>query len=204
MMKRALVVVAAIFLTSLVSGAPSALAGGGGCHSPATEAKGNAVEIKDACFTPTNLHVQAGDQVTWVNRDSSGHVVAGTGGTWGRFEELGRGERLTFRFDQPGVYAYTCFLHPGMNGAVIVGKVTTPSSTIEDLGVAAPTEIANPQPPASSVNLPATAPASSTTPTSSPWRAVWFVALGLLLGAAGTLMTQRLAARRSRLPVAAG
>jgi plastocyanin len=202
MRKRALVVVAAIFFTTLVFAAPSAVAGG--CHSPATEATGNAVEIEDACFTPTNLHVQPGDQVTWVNQDSFGHVVAGTGGTWGRFEELGKGERLTFRFDQAGVFAYTCYLHPGMNGAVIVGKVTTPSSTIEDLGVAAPTEIANPQPPADTVTEPATGPVATTSASSSPWRAVWFVALGLLLGAAGTLVTQRLASGRSRLPVAAG
>jgi plastocyanin len=204
MTKRALVVVLAIFAMILISAAPSALAGGGGCHSPATEAKGTAVEIKDACFTPTNLHVQPGDQVTWVNRDSFSHVVAGTGGTWGRFDGMGKGARLTFRFDHPGVYAYTCFLHPGMNGTVIVGKVKTPSSTIEDLGVAAPTEIVNPQPPANPVTEPPAAPVSTTSEASNPWRAVWFVVIGLLLGAAGTLVTQRLGSRRSRLPVAAG
>jgi hypothetical protein len=35
-------------------------------------------------------------------------------------------------------------------------------------------------------------------------RAVWFVALGLLLGTGATLVTQRIASRRSRVPVAAG
>jgi plastocyanin len=201
MTRRALVVVAAIFITSLVTAVPSALAGGG-CHDAATEAKGNTVELKDACFTPTNLHIQPGDEVTWVNRDSIGHVVAGS--RWGRFDEMGKGDRLTVRFDDPGVYAYTCFLHAGMNGAVIVGDVKTPSSTVEDMSVSAPTEVANPQPPASSVTDPGTAPISTTSSDSSPWRTVWFVALGLLLGAGGTLVTQRLASRRSRLPVAAG
>lgn len=206
MSRRALVVVAAMFVMSLIFAVPSAVAGGGGhCESAATEAKGNAVEIKDACFTPTNLHVQPGDRVTWVNQDDFSHVVAGTGGTWGRFEEMGQGDRVTFRFDQAGVYAYTCYLHPGMNGAVIVGKVKTPSSTIEDLGVAAPTEIADPSPPppANPVTEPRTAPISSTS-DSGPWPAVWFVALGLVLGTLGTLAAQRLASRRARLPVTAG
>jgi plastocyanin len=201
MSRRALLVFAAIFATSLVTGVPSAMAGGG-CHEEATEAKGNTVDLKDACFTPTNLHVQPGDEVTWVNRDSIGHVVAGSG--WGQLDEMRQGDRLTVRFDDPGVYAYTCFLHAGMNGAVIVGDVKAPTSTVEDLGVSAPTEVANPQPPASSVTEPGTAPVSTISADSSPWRAVWFVALGLLLGAGGTLVTQRLASRRSRLPVAAG
>lgn len=197
MSRRALVLITAMFAMSVLFAVPSAMAGGG-CHEGATEAKGNTVELKKACFTPTNLHIQPGDEVTWVNRDTVGHVVAGS--RWGQFDEMKQGDRLTVRFDDPGVYAYTCFLHPGMNGAVIVGDVKSPSSTIEDLGVSAPTEIANPQPPSN----PASAPASSTDASSSPWRTVWFVALGLALGAGGTLVAQRLGSRRSRLPVAAG
>jgi plastocyanin len=202
MTRRALVVLAAIFVASLVTAVPSAFAGGGGhCRRDVTEAKGNAVEMKDACFTPTILHVQPGDDVTWVSRDSLWHVVVGAGRTWGRFEEMENGDRVTFRFDRAGVYPYTCYLHAGMNGAIIVGEVKAPSATIQDLGVGVPTEIANPQPPTDS----GTAPVSSTSSASaSQWPAAWFAGLGILLGATGTLFAQRYISRRSRVSVPAG
>lgn len=205
MSRRVLFVTAAVFVMGLAFAAPPAVAGGGGCHSPTTEARGQVVEIKDACFTPTNLYVQPGDKVTWVNRDAMTHVVAGTGGQWGQYEEMGQGERAAFRFDRPGVYAYTCYLHPGMNGAVIVGKVKSPSTTVAAMDGAPPAAVS--EPPASTaetVARPQAAPVASTSDAARPGPMVGFLGLGLIIGTAGTLTAQRLAARRSRVAVSAG
>jgi plastocyanin len=102
----------------VVGTAPPAVAGGGGCHRPRTDATGSTVETRDACFTPTVLRVEPGTTVTFVNRDGMEHAVAGQ--DLG-FYELGEGAEATHRFDAPGVYAYQCYLHPTMTGAVVVG-----------------------------------------------------------------------------------
>jgi plastocyanin len=205
MSKKALFVTAAVFMMGLTFAVPPAVAGGG-CHGPTTEARGTAVEIVDRCFTPTNIYVQPGDEVTWVNRDSLTHVVAGNGGEWGHFEEMRQGDRIAFRFDRPGVYAYTCYLHPGMNGTVIVGKVKTPSATVEAVGAAAPSSVSEPPtgpPAAKPVAEPRSATVASTS-DSRATRALGFIGLGLVIGAGGTLAAQRMTARRSQAAISAG
>ena len=44
------------------------------------------------------------------------------GDTWGTFDDLGTGDRVAYTFDEDGVYVYSCFLHPGMVGAVVAGS----------------------------------------------------------------------------------
>ncbi len=94
-------------------------AGGGGCHSASTQGKGDAVEIADACFTPTILHVDPGQPVTWINTDPFVHNV--TANSWGHFDDLLAGDSFTATFQDAGVYPYACTYHPGMSGAVVVG-----------------------------------------------------------------------------------
>ena len=101
----------------------TASAGGGCLHgTPASEGEGAVVEMVDACFTPTVLHVDPGATVTFVNRDAMNHQVAGVGDTWGSFTDLLRGDRVTYTFETDGVYLYSCYLHPGMVGAVVAGS----------------------------------------------------------------------------------
>ena len=78
----------------------------------------------DACFTPTVLHVGPGTEVTFVNRDDMNHQVTGVGGTWGTFDDLGAGDRVSYVFEEDGVYVYSCFLHAGMVGAIVAGSGT--------------------------------------------------------------------------------
>ncbi|MGH9151663.1 MAG: hypothetical protein ACRD03_04565 [Acidimicrobiales bacterium] len=56
--------------------------------------------------------------MTWTNRDLVDHVVVGTG--WA-LETLRPGDAGTLRFAAEGTYPYSCPLHPGMNGVVVVG-----------------------------------------------------------------------------------
>lgn len=117
-------------LTSVTSAAAVVLAAGGtssaggGClHGTGpSDGAGTTVEMIDACFTPTVLHVDPGTEVTFVNRDDTAHEVTGVGDTWGSFDELLLGERARYTFEDEGVYLYSCFIHPGMIGAVVAGS----------------------------------------------------------------------------------
>jgi plastocyanin len=97
-------------------------AGGGTCHSTSmTSGKGQAVEMRNNCFSPTVLHAPLGEAVTFVNRDAAPHTVTGAG-EWGTgHKEVFRGQSFHLRFQEPGLYLYACLIHPGMIGAVYVG-----------------------------------------------------------------------------------
>ena len=91
--------------------------------SPSTPSAGptetTTVRIEEFAFSPQTIRVQAGQTVTWVNRDSVGHnVVFNETGQSGRM--LGQGQQWTYTFDQPGTYTYYCGPHPFMTGTVVV------------------------------------------------------------------------------------
>ena len=114
---RSAAVIGVGLLPVVAVGGPAA-AGGGGCYSPATEGTGTTVEMREACFTPSVLRVDEGATVTFVNRDDVTHAVVGIG--WGSFEML-QDDEMAQQFPEAGTYAYSCYLHPTMNGVVVVG-----------------------------------------------------------------------------------
>jgi plastocyanin len=123
-MRRQLIALALPIITGalLVAGGRPALAGGGGgCHQPDTQAAGTTVTLTQRCFSPTVLYVQPGGTVTWKNEDGIPHVVAGSLSSWGSPVTLEGGQALTHQFATAGIFPYTCPLHYGMNGVVIVG-----------------------------------------------------------------------------------
>ena len=95
-------------------------AAGGGCHDGITQGTGSTVHLEEACPTPTILRVDPGSDVTFVNDDPYAHNIIGN--LWGHYDDLVPGDAFTARFDQPGVYPYACWYHPGMTGAVVVGN----------------------------------------------------------------------------------
>src|SRR4029453_11744910 len=106
--------------------AGSVLAGDPCFHStdrPATSSGPSAaVAIGDCVFTPTVTTVPVGTLVEWTNRSFQAHEVVGSNLTWGAHDKLLEpGDSIGWTFDKPGVYAYTCMLHPGMSGVVVVG-----------------------------------------------------------------------------------
>jgi plastocyanin len=75
------------------------------------------VVAKDLRFQPPAIQVPPGTEVTWRFDDGSvPHNVKGDG-----FVSKNQ-TRGTFahRFDRPGDYRYTCTLHAGMDGRVVV------------------------------------------------------------------------------------
>jgi plastocyanin len=75
------------------------------------------VVAKKLKFQPPAIEVPPGTEVTWRFEDGSvPHNVKGDGFA---SENQSRGT-FSHRFEQPGEYRYTCDLHAGMDGRVVV------------------------------------------------------------------------------------
>ena len=78
---------------------------------------GSAITIQNFAFSPNHLEVAKGSTVTWKNQDTAVHsIVSATFAS----RTLHNGETFSFTFDQPGTYAYSCGIHPAMQGTVVV------------------------------------------------------------------------------------
>ena len=125
-------------------------AAGGACHrgyqEGQTEGTGATVEMTGNCFGPTVLRVEPGTEVTFVNRDQVVHRVDGVG--WGSDEVLDAGDVATHRFDTAGTYPYSCNLHPGMSGVVVVGSGAGSGRVVEVTPVTALVSAPTPAPAA--------------------------------------------------------
>jgi plastocyanin len=155
--------------------------------------EGNATTVKlDKCaFFPTVAHVPVGTEVQFVNADMVGHEVVGANLTWGHHEKiLGTGDQLGVKFAKAGTYPYTCMIHPGMTGAIIVGDAANAAAAP---GGAAINE------PAAGVGAPVQQPADPA-PTSAPSAAFGLLAavLGLAIVTLVALLGASLAIRRRR------
>jgi plastocyanin len=87
---------------------------------------GATATIKTFMYEPDPLEVETGTKVTFTNEDDILHTV--TEGTKaepvkGGFDlQLdGAGSTGEVTFDEPGTIEYTCTIHDGMDGRVIVG-----------------------------------------------------------------------------------
>jgi plastocyanin len=122
---RALILSGSFLLVALVV-APSVAAGDPCYHGytipPTTSAATSTVQLDPCAFLPTSARVAPGTTVAFVNRSGEEHLITGANAAWGdRDKPLAPGATVTVRFDEPGVYPYTCALHRGMTGAVVVG-----------------------------------------------------------------------------------
>ena len=98
---------------------------GGGCHgedgSVHSEGDATVVRMGPCSFSPTVVHVPAGTEVRFLNTAQVDHLVVGESQTWGTQFALVPGKELARTFAEKGVYPFSCPLHPGMVGAVVVG-----------------------------------------------------------------------------------
>jgi plastocyanin len=119
---------------------PRLEAGGGGCHTPRSEAAADQVYIVDGCFGPTLAFVRPGTAVQWVNGDPMPHNVFGAGLAWGSGSAIDQGQTVAFHFDSEGIFPYFCSLHPSMVGVIVVGDPAgEPSDNVSEAVAKAPT-----------------------------------------------------------------
>jgi len=83
-----------------------------------TGVTGDKVVIENDKFMPTDLLVESGTTVEWVNKDSVDHTVTFENGDLD--EKMVVGATTTYTFTEAGTFGYFCQLHPGMQGSVIV------------------------------------------------------------------------------------
>jgi plastocyanin len=124
--KRYLTLTAAALAIALASIAmPRSASAGGGCHTRgSSDASSTTVAMRNNCFAATVTRVDEGATVTFINEDEVAHNVTGAGYAWGGEVELYGGDSVEHVFDENGVYVYSCLLHPGMVGAIVVGDGT--------------------------------------------------------------------------------
>ena len=129
----ALPIAAAVAISLALIGAMVGMAGWGAGHmgmmrqgssgadqTPvASEAEQVTVEMRDFQFFPAKLTVNAGTEVSWVNRDSVPHNAIGDGGAFDTGTVDGGGS-VSVVIDRSGSYPYVCTFHPGMEATLTV------------------------------------------------------------------------------------
>jgi plastocyanin len=123
-MRRRTIVLLTMAATGVLWATAGPASAGAGCHGTPTDDTGTVVAMEANCFSPTVLRISPGDDVTWRNDDPVAHTVTGVGSLWGDPADRMPGERISYTFEGNGVYVYSCILHPGMVGAVVVGDGT--------------------------------------------------------------------------------
>lgn len=123
-MNRRLLLAVALLVTGTFSTAPVANAGGG-CRAPLDEKAITSTSLKatiaGCAFQPTVTYIDAGETLTWTNKDSLPHTVSGAADAWGSEDPMRQGDTATYTFEDEGVFPYYCAYHPAMVGAVVVG-----------------------------------------------------------------------------------
>lgn len=75
------------------------------------------VDIRDFAYNPASLTVAAGSTVTWTNSDSAPHTATGVAFDTGT---LSRGQTGSATFADAGEFAYSCTIHPSIQGVITV------------------------------------------------------------------------------------
>jgi len=77
------------------------------------------VKIDNFTFSPAELHVKAGTEVTWVNKDDIPHNVISEDKSF-KSKVMDTDEKFTFTAGSKGTYTYFCGIHPKMKGRLVV------------------------------------------------------------------------------------
>ncbi len=77
------------------------------------------VNIDNFSFTPMEITISAGSQVTWINKDDVPHTVVSVDHQF-KSKALDTDEKFSFTFPNPGTYEYFCSVHPKMTGKIVV------------------------------------------------------------------------------------
>ncbi len=105
-------------------GAAGANAGGQAPAGEGTTSGGQAapgtISIANFTFAPAVLHVQAGETVTFINRDDTAHRIASVDGSFKASAALDTNDRFELKLTRPGTYRYFCSIHPQMQGTIEV------------------------------------------------------------------------------------
>lgn len=164
-MRRALLLVSALSLFGfLTPGAQAAAAG---------------VTIQNLTFNPSTVTVNAGEAVTFTNKDSFAHTATADDGSFDTSPTcdaahtqdescLKPNEPFSVTFQSPGTWTYHCKIHSNMHGTVIVNEGATTTTTEPPTSApVVPSTTEAPTTTSASASSSATTTSSTTTTTSS-------------------------------------
>jgi plastocyanin len=102
-------------------GAAATLVGMSAFYGPsiAGAVDANRIVVKDFMFAPNSVAVGVGSTVTWTNLDDEPHTVVSDAGLF-KSGGLDTNESFEYQFNAPGIYHFTCSIHPRMVGTVVV------------------------------------------------------------------------------------
>jgi plastocyanin len=79
------------------------------------------ITIDNFTFSPVEITVAVGTEVTWTNRDDIPHTVVDRDNPKAmKSPPLDTDDSFTFTFTQSGTFHYFCSIHPHMQGTVVV------------------------------------------------------------------------------------
>lgn len=81
------------------------------------------VTISDFRFQPEKIEIKAGDVVVWRNTGQVAHTATADAGAF-TSPLIDPGKEWSYRFTNPGKYAYHCAPHPFMKAELNVGEVS--------------------------------------------------------------------------------
>ena len=87
---------------------------GGGAAQSAT------VTMADLKYSPDDVTIAAGGEVSWTNEDDAPHTVTFEDDAVTSSEQMQQGDTFKTTFDEAGAFAYVCAIHPEMKATVTV------------------------------------------------------------------------------------
>jgi plastocyanin len=87
-------------------------------ETPVQTVRTNSIVMQDFSFIPEKMEIKAGDEVTWINKDSTPHAVI----LDGIFDSgaIESGKSIKYKFEKTGEYKFKCTIHPTMVGVITV------------------------------------------------------------------------------------
>lgn len=119
------------------------------------------IEIRSMAFVPSYVTIYVGQEVTWVNRDTTEHWVSPVAGGFIASGTIPPGGTFTAVFKKAGTFEFQDSYYSIMTGAVVVKPVPPPPTP-------KPAPKATPRPTPRPVVQPASTPKPTPTPTASP------------------------------------
>jgi plastocyanin len=87
--------------------------------SPGDNPSAVQIRIDNFTFTPPDVTVKVGTQITWTNSDDIPHTVVSTDSAF-KSKTLDTDDKFSFTPTKPGTYSYFCSIHPKMTAKVVV------------------------------------------------------------------------------------
>lgn len=117
-----------MFFTVLVGAVAALGAGSSAATAQAGGGNGTTITIPGDNYSPPVLVINAGETVTWINKDSDGHVTTSAPGAPEAFTvPTGPGKSASHKFAKAGIYRYYCLTHASYDpklGRVVAHKAS--------------------------------------------------------------------------------